>query len=308
MLDSLADSVDIFGNVDSGAIAERFQRMSDFFAKNSDYKKAIKSYLDEDLTTFVTNQIQIATTSRLGRTEGPFSLPESAQGAIEAYTINLVAMNTKVDDIKSKIAKQIQRTYPSGEGYVFNQRGGNRSKHALSLSVQGNEDIFKGVVLDRVSELTNLKLVSFNQESVLVDRVGPRGQGSKRPENTIYLKPFRSSDDGEVEYFVFQRLPLEDGGDIMLNGTFAEDGSEGETTYSAPIIISNRDPAYLNIIKQNDLLAKEKETAKAERLEREAEFYSGTPFEETNLGILFDQISDVMKRIKLTDSLFDEGE
>ena len=95
----------------------------------------------------------------------------------------------------------------------------------------------------------------------------------------------------------------------MLNGTFFESGpGASETTYSAPIIISNRDSAYLNIIKQNDLLGKKESIAKGVSREKQAEFYSGTSFEETNLGILFDQISDVMERIKLTDSLFDEGE
>ena len=294
MLDYIADSVDILGNLDSGNIAERLQRMNDFFDKNSNYKKTVETYLDEDLTKFVTNQVQIATTSGLlGKTEGPHSLPESAQKALETYTIKLVAMNVGVKEIQSKIAKQIQRTYPSGEGYVFNQRGGNRSKHALSLSVQGNEDIFKNVVLDRVSSLTNLKLVSFNQEKIKTDQyisggVGQGGYVYKPSENTIYLKPFRSSDDGEVEYFVFQRRSLEDGGDIMVNGTFTFD-KLGEK-YVAPIIISNKDPQFLNIIEQNNLLAKEKSVAKAVRKEKQAEFYNRGTFKDSNLGILYERI------------------
>ena len=235
MLDYLADVVDVEGNISADRMAAVYNQMSEF---NQDKAKRerVEALLEVPLDDFVLTL------------DGIEEAPYSSVNAMKSATLSLISLGASRREIKKRLENQMERTYPDGQGYVVNPNGGDRTRFPLSSASYGREDLFKNHVSNVVSEATNLQSFSLGGERIRVQG-GPRGSGLVRPEDSIYLVPLDASDNGEVRYLVKRSRNLEEGGDEVITGTFAE----GETMYQAPIIISNRDPAFVESVRQATL-------------------------------------------------------
>ncbi len=249
MLDYLADSLDVQGNVGPETLAEVYARM-DAYKNDPRVQSRVEATLEGALDDFVLNEL-----------DGIEDVPLSGLSAMKDAALELVSIGANRNDIVDRLNRQIERTYPDGNGYVVNSYGGSRTRFALPLVALGHEDLFKDHVRNVISQFSNLEGQDFS--------FGGRMAGPyRRIDEEVYLVPLDASSDGTVRYTVKRVRPLEDGGDETVNGTFAE----GETFYSAPIIISNRDPRFTAAVDQANLLAQEEELKRAE----ESEVFSGT--------------------------------
>ena len=249
VLDYLADSLDVQGNVGPETLAEVYARM-DAYKNDPRVQSRVEATLEGSLDDFVLNEL-----------DGIEDVPLSALSAMKDSALELVSTGANRNDIIDRLNRQIERTYPDGNGYVVNSYGGSRTRFALPLVALGHEDLFKDHVRNVISQFSNLEGQDFSFGGKMA---GPY----RRIDEEVYLVPLDASSDGTVRYTVKRVRPLEDGGDETVNGTFAE----GETFYSAPIIISNRDPRFTAAVDQANLLAQEEELKRAE----ESEVFSGT--------------------------------
>ena len=249
-LDYLADVVDVEGNITPDRLARVYTRMQEFNESDRKQEK-VEALLGASLDDFVYTLDNID------------DLPSSAVNAMKAATLDLIAVGASSKTITKRLNNQINRTYPNGDNYVVNPNMGSRTKFALPLVAFGNEDLFKTHVRNVVSELSGIAEFGFGGRKIRTER------GFKTPEDNVYLVPLDSSSDGEVRFTVRRSRFFEEGGDEVVYGTFAEDGSEGQTTYSAPIIISNRDPAFIKAVNEAQLVKNKAEIDAARRLEED---------------------------------------
>ena len=252
MLNYLADVVDVEGNISGDKMAAIYNQKVEF-DRNPTKQESVKQLLDAPLEEFVLSL------------DGMKEAPYSAVSAIASATLSLASMGASRREIKRRLEDQMERTYPDGQGYVVNPNGGERTKFSLGQVAQGNEKLFKNHVRDIVSRTTNLTNFSFGGDLVRATTGRP---GFIPAEDTVYLVPLDESSNGEVRYLVKRMRPLEEGGDEVLNGTFAE----GETSYTAPVIISNRDSEFTDAVRNVQLIQQSQEIKKA----KEAEAFSGT--------------------------------
>lgn len=262
MLDYLADVVDVEGNISSDRMAAIVNQKIEF-DKNPTKRERVDQLLEVPLDEFVLSL------------DGMEEAPYSAVNAMTSATLSLVSIGASRREITRRLNMQMEKTYPDGQGYVLNQNSGDRTRFSLGRTVQGNEQLFKNHVRNIVSEKTNLTNFSFGGDLV---RAATGRPGFVPAEDTVYLVHINASSEGEVRYIVKRRLPLEEGGDEVVNGTF----TEGETMYTAPIIISNRDPAFVEAARNARLLEQSEEIKKA----REIEAFEGTD-KGSFLGTIF---------------------
>ena len=237
MLDYLADVVSVEGNISADRMAAIYNQKAEF---DRDTAKAdrVEAILEQPLNEFVLS---------IG---GMDEAPLSAVNAMTSTTLSLLSLGQSPRQIRKELKKQMERTYPNGQGYVVNPNGGDRTEHAISKVAQGNESLFKSFVRDMVNESTTLRDFSFGGVVVRSDKSIPTiEQTAIIAEDTIYLQPFSSSSNGEVQFLVKRVLPREQGGSEVINGTFAS----GETMVTAPLIISNKDPRFLEAARQDQL-------------------------------------------------------
>jgi hypothetical protein len=171
---------------------------------------------------------------------GAENLSPSAFNAMAAATLDMYSL-TRSEGVSSsnlidRLQKQLDTTYPSGGNYVLSVGGTTRTRFPISYAAPKNEDLFKEHVMTRVMETNpNIKTWGFGRVN---DTSWITGNDTY---DGIYLQPLISSNDGEVRYIVKQVRKPEDGGDMVVNETFTENGQ----TFSVPLIISNRDPQFM---------------------------------------------------------------
>lgn len=249
MLDYLADVSDVEGNVSADRMAQLFQQKVEFDSKPAK-KERVETVLGASLEDFV-----------LGL-DGIEAAPHSAFNALSSATLSLASMGASQRQIRKQLERQIEVTYPDGQGYVVNPNGGTRSKFSIGLTAYGHEKEFKRHVVNTVLKATTLTSVALGEDLTQSQR------GFAAAENSIYLVPLDASSDGAVRYLVKRRRSFEDGGDEVINGTF----SEGETVYTAPIIVSNRDPEFVNTVTES----RQRKEADEIKRAKDAERFSGT--------------------------------
>ena len=174
---------------------------------------------------------------------------------MKSLTLSLIAQGQSVSRISNRIDKQMDITYPSGDGKVRNSFGGDRVRNNISYAAPNNEEAFEQHVVNKIGELTELTEFNFGtslgfDRKFVVDG-GKVRRGFIPSDRTLYLEPINvSSETDEVQFIVKEDRPLEEGGPRVIN-TMVGEFREGETvTYLAPIIISNRDIEYLNVIEE----------------------------------------------------------
>ena len=283
MLNYLADVVDVEGNISADRMSAIYNQKIEF-DQNPTKQEQVKQLLGASLEEYVLTLD--------GMTEAPYS----AVNAMASATLSLASMGASSREITRRLNMQMEKTYPDGQGYVFNTNGGRRTKFSLGQVAQGHEALFKSYVNQVVSRVGG---PDFQSASLGGDRVWTMvGKDERRmlPEDTLYLQPIGSSSDtGEVRFIVKRVRPFEKGGDEIVNGTFFssdlrkifndDDFSEeakGRESYTAPIIISNRDPVFVDAVRSVQLLEQSEEIKKA----REIEAFEGTD-KGSFLGTIF---------------------
>lgn len=135
--------------------------------------------------------------------EGYTELPPSAGPGFVAAAIRHATLSSttgnNVKNIRQLLQKQIQRTYPSGDGYVYGQGMRERTSASLSRIVPGNERAF----IDRVQELvledgitesgeriansyfakTNILAMAQGNETLFLQPIGPATRETFDPDS-----------------------------------------------------------------------------------------------------------------------------
>lgn len=224
MLSYLSDAVKTMG---TEALPEIFRTKREF-QQDPLFKKRVEATLGGSLEDFVMSL------------DGIFSAPPSAYDSISAAALNLFAASRAegldAGDIKDRLERQIEHSYPSGGGIVYGPNFSDRTAYPLSKAAPRNEDLFKDYLIDVVTSRGKITGVPV---------LGKPSARRPMPDDAqfIYLQPLDTAPDGEIRYIVKQRGRAETGGDTVVREriTNIEDGAE----YSVPLIVSNRDPEFL---------------------------------------------------------------
>ena len=227
-LDYLADIAPIAGN-QSPELIVRIFNVKNQYDEDPNFKAKVTSFFDGQTPEDVVMSLS-----------GAENLSPSAFNAMTAATLDMYSL-TRSESVSSsnlidRLQKQLDTTYPTGGNYVVSVGGTSRTRFPLSYAVPKNEDLFKDHVMNRVME-TNPKIKTWGFGRVN-DTSWITGNDTY---DGIYLQPLDSSNDGEVRYIVKQVGKPEAGGDMIVHESFTEDGKK----FSAPLIISNRDPQFM---------------------------------------------------------------
>jgi hypothetical protein len=231
MLDYLNDTIPVFGNESPARIAQMF-KVGQQYQEDAMFQAKVKSFFgDQTIEEFV-----------LGL-DGIDNVPLSGVNAMTAATLNLYAISRaeglSPEQIKDRMESQLEKTYPSGAGYVFGIGNTTRTRFPLSKAAPANEDLFREHVISRITEVSPDVKVYFGKglETDSWRDWGRAVSGAlsfhKAPDY-FYLQPLDARSDGEVRYIVKQRQPLEAGGDRVVMDN------------NVPLIISNRDADFIS--------------------------------------------------------------
>ena len=261
-LDYMSDVTELMGNIDQSTLIDIYNQKRDFDKLTPEQKKGrILTSLDGDTVEQFLNKFESLNTA-----------PVSARNAMKSLTLSLIAQNQSVSNISNRIEKQMDITYPSGDGKVRNSFGGDRVRHNISYAAPNNEETFEQHVVDKIGALTDLTSFSFGtalgiNRKFIVDK-GKVKRGILPADKIVYLEPINvSSETDEVQFIVKEDRPFEEGGPIVIN-TMIGEFREGETvTYLAPIIISNRDIEYLNVIEEAQSVREAQQIAAGQKAE-----------------------------------------
>lgn len=260
-LDYIADAAPVLGS-SPDAIANMMRLRSEN-ESNPQFKQRVETFFDGSIDQFVNNL------------DGIGDAPPSSINALSAAALALystgASMGISRAQIKDRLERQIERTYPDGDSIVFGANGSARTRAPLSYAAPGNEDLFKEYIIERVTEADSSGLpVRFIRRQgsmaepraltayLLSQAVGIEGDVDGR----IFLKPVGISTPDETRYQVFRMAPLEQGGPQPIYENIEEVGADGQTqTYSAPLIISSRDQRFLD--KTSSRSAKESDAARS---------------------------------------------
>ena len=226
-LNYLVNVIDTEGNVSSDRMAGIFNRRQDFLTDER-VQRRVETVLEQPLNDFIYSLDSIN------------EIPASGVDALRNSALQQIAVaggNISARAVRDSLERQIKRSYPDGGGYVRNSGGGDNTLYPISLASGGREVLFKEHVNNVVAEVSGVTNATLGGDRRVVE-----SRGYIAPEASTYLVPLRAnSETGEISYIVKMSRSIGDGGDVTLNRTIVEDG----VSVLAPIIISNRDPAFV---------------------------------------------------------------
>ena len=209
MLDYLADTIPVFGNDAADRTAEIF-RVKQQYEEDTKLKEKVKTFFnDKTLEEYVMGL------------SGMENVPPSAFNAISAAALNLFTTSRSsglsLGEMTERLESQIERSYPSGGGYVYGAGFTERTRFPISKAAPGNEYHFRQHIVDRISEANPSATPIF----------GTPGKAERflfGEQDYFYLQPLDASSNGEIRYIVKQRLPAEMGGDRVVTETVVDEG------------------------------------------------------------------------------------
>ena len=231
------------------------------------FKQKVETRLDSTLDEFVMS------------IENINNMPLSAVNGLKALALNLVSLegeNFKTKKIKDLLERQLAKKYPDGGGIVFGV-GGSRNTIApiVKAAGAGNEDLFKAHIMNEVFRANPNRTGTFILGigvppgiSIYGDTftsvreptdLSPEGLKEFARQNVqflegtgnIFLKPIGVPSSGLIQYAVFRKVPLEEGGSVQVRKTVEGRGQKGEReSYTIPLIISNKDEAFVNAVSE----------------------------------------------------------
>ena len=237
--------------------------------------------------------------------DGVGEAPPSVANNLMAEALRLNALNLSESEINDRLTQQLDRTYPDSRGVVINSNGGTRSLHALEVTenIQGYETLFQQFVVDQVS-LHNPSLTNITLGNVVGDMTNPSAPGLF-DTNQIFLRPLPQSAGGDVSYTV--HLRTEDGFNEELYRTYnaSDPRNPDGITFRAPIVLSNKDPIFLqqrqsSIMSQDIQSIAAGEEARATSQGLRGPIGGFVPALQSFLGIETDE--QIIERIRIEDA------
>jgi hypothetical protein len=209
------------------------------FRTDTTFKQKVENALGEPLDGFLMNL------------DGMDAAPPAAYNQLAAAALNLVGSssvtNYTSDQIKDRLQRQLDRSYPDGEGIVYNSNFGERTYAALSRTVPGNEDLFKQHIISRVVSAgvddrgQPVPAARFARGALDFLRGGTAFQRGAGKE--LFLQP-TGSEAGATTYRVMINRPIEEGGPVAVQ-ELIDDGAGNKI----PVVmyIRTNDPAFTNM-------------------------------------------------------------
>ena len=255
-LDYLADVIDIEGNVSQERMASIFNRRQEFLTDER-VENRVTGILGEPLSDFIFSLDSI------------YEIPASGVNALRNAALQRIATSggdISARNVRRYLERQIKATYPEGREYVRNSSGGDRTRYPISFAAPNRENLFKTHVNNVVAELTERSDLILGGDLVGYNQLTPR-RGTLEPDHTYLVPLAADSETGEISYIVHVARSMGDGGDITLNRTVVENG----VSVLAPVIISNKDPAFLAAVSRAKALEDIEAVESARRRETEEE-------------------------------------
>ena len=265
-LSYFSDVTETLGSEDQTALAEAYRQYQQY-KDDPLFEKRVDTVLDLDEDNTLLDYVY---TIKDGAwfTEGTDEAPFSTANNLSAMALRYVALGLDESDITSKLEEQLDKTYVVSSE-VVNVNGGNRTMFALEITenITGFESVFKQFVLDEVAksnpELSNVTFpINLSIGQKFVTGIGSVKAGTARalatgvgyftsPESTvpsgrpqqvqIFLRPLPQSAGDDVQYTVHMVTP-----DGVTREITKEYGASPVTeSFRAPLIVSNRDPLFL---------------------------------------------------------------
>lgn len=260
---------------------QRILQKKQKFENDPLFKQIVETKLDSSLEDFVMSVDNIN------------NMPLSAVNGLKALTLNLVSLegeNFKPKKIKDFLERQLKKRYPDGGGIVFGAGGSRNTIAPLARAAgAGNEDLFKIHIMNEVRRANPKEAKTFIlgvkvPAGVRVGRDGflgvPTDMSTEalrefrrqniqafNDEGNIFLKPIGVPSSGLIQYAVFQKVPVEEGGSIQIMKTVETGGPSGQReTFKAPLIISNRDPAFVEAVSKRRIQETQTEISTAKQI------------------------------------------
>jgi len=240
VLDYLADASRLIGS-DPEFLSRAFAAKSEL-ERNPRYKENVEAFLGTNLDDYVS---QIS---------GIQDAPLSAYNGMKAATLDLMGISLAgglgAAELKKRLERQLNASYPSGEGIVLGPNGSARTAAPISYAAPKNEDLFKNYIINQV---TKAQPNAEPPELGLAKDVGAVAYTAQviatgtAPKGNIFLKPIGVPTKGQVQYAVFRITSPEEGGYEQVYTEVRETGPQ-DLPIRAPLIISNKDKSFLDMV------------------------------------------------------------
>jgi hypothetical protein len=243
VLDYLADASRLIGS-DPQFLSRAFAAKSEL-ERNPRYKENVEAFLGTNLDDYVS---QIS---------GIQDAPLSAYNGMKAATLDLMgvshATGLNIKELTKRLERQLNASYPSGEGIVLGPNGSARTAAPISYAAPKNEDLFKDYIINQVTkaqpnaEPPELGLKGDSREGAIMSAIRLTAQviaTGTAPKGNIFLKPIGVPTRGQVQYAVFRITSPEEGGYEQVYTEIVEEGQ----SIRAPLILSNKDKPFLDMV------------------------------------------------------------
>jgi len=246
VLDYLADASRLIGS-DPQFLSNAFKGKADL-ETDPNYKKRVEAFLGTNLDDYV-SQIP-----------GIQDAPLSAYNGMKAATLDLMgvshATGLNIKELTKRLERQLNASYPSGEGIVLGPNGSARTAAPISYAAPKNEDLFKDYIVNQVTKAQpnaqppELGLIGDSREGAIMKAIRFTSQvlaTGTAPRGNIFLKPIGVPTGGLVQYAVFRITTPEAGGYEQVYTEVTETGPQ-DLPIRAPLILSNKDKTFLDMV------------------------------------------------------------
>jgi len=241
-LDALSEYGRVYGD-DPETIAEALAPLRRYNAEKG-YRETIDTFYDDGVDSFLQGID--------GLSDAPPSAYEGFRAAAIRYAALSSSLNYSQKDIQDRLERQIDVTYPDGDGYVYSAAMGRRSPASLSRIVPGNEKDFisyaQGLVNDQgVTESgQSLGLSVFAMNKVEADKFREEmitsGRGAElKGMNTLFLQPIGPANRENTQYRVTRFNPD--------NPLGREPVLRKVNDMMIPFVISTNDPSFVSVVR-----------------------------------------------------------
>lgn len=231
-LDFLVDAMPTIGS-DPAALAQVFKLRSEL-ATNPAFQQRIEATFGGTLEEAILGLKGIESASLS-------AVNDMTAFALEMFKVG-VPQGMSGSDILDRVQRQFDSRYVEGGGVVFDSLGNPRTAAPISFAAPGNEDLFLDYARDLAANFqTEGRLFTFDKKGIVA-----RNLDRFPMTDIVYLEPFGiPGANGVYQYVMKMRRPAEKGGDILLTRDY--NGERG------PIIVSNADPVFRDILSRENL-------------------------------------------------------
>lgn len=237
VLDYLADASRLIGS-DPEFLSRAFAAKSEL-ERNPRYKENVEAFLGTNLDDYVS---QIS---------GIQDAPLSAYNGMKAATLDLMGISLAgglgASELKKRLERQLNASYPSGEGIVLGPNGSARTAAPISYAAPRNEDLFKDYIINQVTKAqpnAEPPELGLTKDTSAVAYTAQVIATWSAPKGNIFLKPIGVPTRGQVQYAVFRITTPEAGGyEQVYTEMVREDQS-----IRVPLILSNKDKPFLDMV------------------------------------------------------------